>query len=149
MTDFLPKKEGEIKTESGEVIGKHDGAVFYTLGQRRGLGIGGKQGEDGRWFVVGKDVKENVLYVSCGQEDRLYSKELKTDGFNFISKKPERESFRCQCRIRHRGVLENATAYHTDKGIKIIFDEPVRAIVAGQYAVLYDGEICLGGGEIC
>jgi hypothetical protein len=73
--EYIPAKEGDIKTYDGRVLGKHYGLMYYTIGQRRGLDIGGQRGDDGRWFVIEKDLKNNVLYVAHGLEDKLYTKE--------------------------------------------------------------------------
>ena len=141
-------KKGEIRSDKGELLGEHDGVFYYTLGQRRGLGIGGVDGaEDGRWFVVGKDVTGNVLYVSQS-ESALYRSALECDAFNFISGEPDADEFDCMARIRHRQPLQKARAKRIGDGVRLEFERPQRAIAAGQYAVIYDGEECLGGGQI-
>lgn len=86
-------KDGDIVTQDGKVVGRHNGVYFYTLGQRRGLGIGGLEGGNGeRWFVLGKDVEKNLLIVSQGEEDVLYKDGLVTEGFNFITPPPAKSS---------------------------------------------------------
>lgn len=148
LSEYIPMKQGDIVDLDGNVVGKHDGVYYYTVGQRRGLGIGGG-GNGKRWFVVDKNISTNVLIVSQGEPDILFSKGLETDEFNFIGYKPS-EEFRVTARIRHRQPLQNATAYYdcNSKNIKLIFDEKQRAIAIGQYAVLYVGEQCIGGGVI-
>ncbi len=148
LSGYIPMKEGDIVTLDGKVVGKHNGVYYYTIGQRRGLGIGGSADGNGeRWFVLDKDVVHNTLIVSQGEDDILYKKELETEGFNFITQ-PNSEEFDCEVRIKHRQPLQKARAYKTDAGIRIVFQEKQRAITSGQYAVIYDGEICLGGGVI-
>lgn len=145
LANYIPMKEGDIVCD-GKVVGKHNGVYFYTLGQRKGLGIGG-EGE--RWFVIGRDVEKNVLYVSHGEDDCLFKEELVCETFNWINGTPSTLEGRVKARIRHRQPLQDATYYiGTDGLVKVIFDKKQRAIASGQYCVLYDGEICLGGGVI-
>lgn len=151
LKDFLPAKPGLIKTKSGEVVGQHDGLMYYTLGQRRGLNIGGKaDGSGERWFVLDKDLKNNVLLVSQGEDDSLYSSGLFAKEFNWIPEIPKEKKFKCLAKFRYRQpdqkvgveVLDNAR-------IKVDFDQKQRAITPGQFVVLYDEtERCLGGGII-
>ena len=149
LAKYIPMKQGNIITEDGNVIGKHNGVYYYTIGQRRGLGIGGvKNGNDERWFVLQKDVEKNLLIVSQGEEEILYKNTLVTEGFNFIPNKPKEIEFRCLARIRHRQPLQNATAYVEGENVRVVFDEKQRAIVEGQYCVLYQDRYCLGGGVI-
>ena len=95
-----------------------------------------------------KDVKNNILYVSQGDQSMIYHSNLECDNFNYITYKPSEESFRCTVRIRHRQPEQAATAYINGDGLKISFDNPQRAIAEGQYAVVYVNDICLGGGVI-
>ncbi|MDD7457244.1 MAG: tRNA 2-thiouridine(34) synthase MnmA [Clostridia bacterium] len=148
LANYIPMKEGDIVDLQGNVVGRHDGVYYYTVGQRKGLGIGGG-GNGQRWFVVDKNIKTNELIVSQGEPDILFSSGLEMDEFNFISFNPPSE-FRVTARIRHRQPLQNATAYFDSASgkMKVIFDEKQRAIAVGQYAVLYVGEQCIGGGVI-
>lgn len=150
LQNYIPAQKGEFRTLDETVVGYHDGGMFYTLGQRRGLGIGGiKKGEEGRWFVIKKDVKNNIVYVSQGNEEALLTDTLMADEFNWIPKIPEQKEFKCYARIRHRQPLQKCTVKIIDNNkVEVKFDEPQRAIVAGQYVVLYDEEYCLGGGVI-
>ena len=149
LSKYIPMKEGDIITEDGTIVGKHRGVYYYTLGQRRGLGIGGiKNGNDERWFVLKKDVNKNLLIVSQGEDDILFNSTLTTKGFNFIPSQPKESEFRCLARIRHRQPLQKATAFIDGENVKVVFDEPQRAIVDGQYCVLYQENVCLGGGVI-
>lgn len=147
LSHYLPAQPGNMETLDGKVMGKHDGLMYYTIGQRHGLGIGGA-GEP--WFVVGKDLKRNVLYVAQGfHNEALYSTSLIAINMNFISNKPKPKKFTCTAKFRYRQpdspveveLLEGNRAH-------ITFKEPQRAITPGQAVVLYDGEVCLGGGTI-
>ena len=152
LKGYLPAQPGEIRTVDGKVVGRHDGLMYYTLGQRRGLGIGG--GGDGRrWFVVGKDLKNNVLLVEQGEDSPLlYSNETVIDDLTWIAGESPLDvggEMRCQVRLRHRQPLQDATACLTDEAhMTLRFDAPQRAVTPGQSAVLYLGEACLGGGVI-
>ena len=149
LQEYLPARPGKIVTLEGEEVGAHQGLMYYTLGQRRGLDLGGKKGEEGRWFVVKKDLEKNVLYVSHGDESPLYSNGCFVSNMNYIPTMPEESTFRCTAKFRYRqgeqGVLVERTGEDT---CKIFFDEPQRAVTEGQYAVLYDERQCLGGGVI-
>lgn len=149
LSQYIPMKEGNIITRDGKIVGRHNGVYFYTLGQRRGLGIGGSADGNGeRWFVLDKDVKKNLLIVSQGEDSILFKDGLITEGFNFITPPPSRE-FDCEIRIKHRQPLQKAKATVLDNGdVRILFEQKQRAIAPGQYAVIYFGEICLGGGVI-
>lgn len=148
LAQYLPMKDGEIKTEEGKTVGTHRGVFYYTLGQRKGLGLGGVQGgREGAWFVTDKDVKNNILYVSQGDESRLFHDVIECDAFNFIPHPPAEKEFDCLVRIRHRQPLQEARAFVTEGGgVRIECKLPQRAACAGQYAVLYRGDVCLGGG---
>lgn len=149
LSQYIPMKDGDIVTQDGKVVGRHHGVYFYTLGQRRGLGIGGSADGNGeRWFVLGKDVANNRLIVSQGEDDILFKDGLVTEGFNFITPAPAKE-FDCEVRIKHRQPLQRAHLSVLDNGdTRIVFNEKQRAIAEGQYAVVYYGDICLGGGVI-
>ncbi len=149
LQEFLPARRGKILTSAGEEVGEHCGVMYYTLGQRRGLELGGKKGEAGRWFVVGKDVKKNILYVSHGDEGPLYSTSCTVEEMNFIPVPPERDEFVCTAKFRHRQGEQGVRVKRTgENSLEIFFDKPQRAVTEGQYAVLYDETQCLGGGVI-
>ena len=151
LSSYLPASKGKICDLSGKVVGEHLGLMYYTLGQRRGLDLGGIKGEDegGRWFVVKKDLSNNILYVSHGDESPLYSKSCTVSGFNWIPCKPEKSEFTCTAKFRYRQPDQKVRVHiQADGTLKIDFDEKQRAVTEGQYAVLYDGENCLGGGVI-
>lgn len=149
LSQYIPMKDGDIVTQDGKIVGRHQGVYFYTLGQRRGLGIGGSADGNGeRWFVLGKDVEKNLLIVSQGEDSILFKDGLETEGFNFITPPPA-SSFECEVRIKHRQPLQKAVASVLDNGnVRLVFEQKQRAIAEGQYAVVYVGEICLGGGVI-
>lgn len=149
LSQYIPMKDGDIVTQDGKIVGRHQGVYFYTLGQRRGLGIGGSADGNGeRWFVLGKDVEKNLLIVSQGEDSILFKDGLETEGFNFITPPPA-SSFECEVRIKHRQPLQKAVASVLDNGnVRLVFEQKQRAIAEGQYAVLYVGETCLGGGVI-
>ncbi|KGA98025.1 thiouridylase [Alkalihalobacillus alcalophilus ATCC 27647 = CGMCC 1.3604] len=147
LSEFLPAQPGEMQTFDGEVKGKHDGLMYYTLGQRQGLGIGGP-GEP--WFVIDKNVKENILYVGQGyHHDGLYTEGLEAIEMNYIATEPRLEPFTCTAKFRYRQTDVPVTVYpQADGTAKVQFDERQRAITPGQAVVLYEGERCLGGGTI-
>ncbi len=151
LKGFLPAQPGEIRELNENVIGRHDGLMYYTLGQRRGLNIGGRKGGNGeRWFVIKKDLKNNILYVSQGEDDKLYSDGLYASGMNWIPQKPQEKEFECLAKFRYRQPDQQVrVTVLDDKKIKVDFKEPQRAITPGQYVVLYNEEgLCLGGGTI-
>lgn len=153
LSNYLPAQPGEMKTLDGDVIGKHDGLMYYTIGQRQGLGIGGVKGYAVHepWFVVGKDMTTNTLYVGQGyHHEHLYSDYLLASEIQFNSNTPKSNEFTCTAKFRYRqqDVSVKVQLDHTQTQAKVIFAEPVRAITPGQAVVFYDGEICLGGGII-
>lgn len=147
LASYIPMKDGDILTLDGKKVGTHQGVFYYTVGQRKGFGVGGG-GNGEPYYIVKKDVANNILYVNQGECDALYSNELTAERFNFITDKIT-DGMRVTARIRHRQPLVAATAYLTDEDtVRVVFDEPVRAVAPGQYAVLYKDRICLGGGVI-
>lgn len=152
LMNYLPAQPGNMETLDGTILKQHDGLMYYTIGQRKGLGIGGSADfSDDPWFVIGKDLERNVLIVGQGYEnDHLYASHLKASDFSFTQDKDYPEEFRCTVKFRYRTKDVPATVYmnQADKTAKIVFDEPARAITPGQAIVLYDGDECLGGGTI-
>lgn len=149
LQTYLPAQRGKILTLGGEEVGEHLGLMYYTLGQRRGLDLGGRKGEDGRWFVVKKDLKSNVLYVSHGDEAPLYSDGCTVSAINYIPFPPEKEEFACKAKFRYRQGEQGVRVRRTGESTaEVLFDEPQRAVTEGQYAVFYDDTQCLGGGVI-
>ncbi|WP_409341601.1 tRNA 2-thiouridine(34) synthase MnmA [Paenibacillus sp. MBLB4367] len=149
LSQYLPAQSGEMRTLDGEVKGRHDGLMYYTLGQRQGLGIGGS-GSGEPWFVADKDLENNILYVVQGESHpRLYSVGLEATDLNWISGSAPGSSFRCTAKFRYRQPDQGVTVHVRDGGVcDIIFDEPQKAVTPGQSVVFYEGEVCLGGGVI-
>ena len=149
LNTYLPAQNGKILDLNGNEVGEHIGLMYYTLGQRRGLDIGGIKGMgDGRWFVVKKDLEKNILYVSHGDESPLYSKSCEVSGFNWIPQK-RTGTFECMAKFRYRQPDQKVLVkINEDETLHIAFAETQRAVTEGQFAVLYDGENCLGGGTI-
>ena len=149
LMNFLPAQPGEIVDLTGRRLGRHDGLMYYTLGQRKGLGIGGKDfGSGESWFVVGKDMERNLLIVQQGEHEELYSTSLTCEKVGFVTEPPSPVFFRCTAKFRYRQPDQGVSVTLTGEGCRIDFDEPQRAVTPGQWAVLYMGEECLGGGEI-
>ena len=151
LSTYLPAQKGKILDLSGKEVGEHMGLMYYTLGQRKGLELGGVKGVEngGRWFVVKKDLERNILYVSHGDETPLYSKSCEVSGFNWIPALPQKKEFACMAKFRYRQPDQEVfVTRKEDGGVHIEFAQPQRAVTEGQYAVLYDGENCLGGGVI-
>ena len=148
LMNYIPAKPGKIMTYDGRTLGEHCGLMYYTIGQRRGLDIGGQAGDAGRWFVVEKDIPHNILYVAHGSEDRLYSKGLIMNGCNWIPAAPEKKDFDCFAKFRYRQDEQKVTVHIREKDIYVEFADRQRAVTEGQFAVFYDEEKCLGGGVI-
>lgn len=148
LQSYIPAQKGLIKTYDGKVLGEHPGLMYYTIGQRKGLDIGGQKDDEGRWFVIEKDLKENVLYVAHGSEEKLYSTGLIMKSANWIPHKPESSEFCCTGKFRYRQPEQACKVYIYNDYIKVVFAEKQRAITEGQYAVFYDGDKCIGGGVI-
>lgn len=151
LKNYLPAMPGDIVDLEGNKVGRHDGLMYYTLGQRRGLNIGGRKGGNGeRWFVVKKDLDKNLLIVSQGEEDELFSDGLYASEMNWIPCLPDKKEFDCFAKFRYRQPDQAVkVTVLDDKHIKVDFAESQRAITPGQYAVLYDADgLCLGGGVI-
>ena len=151
LKNYLPAKKGDIvDIETGRVLGSHDGVMYYTLGQRKGLGIGGIKNEVAKgWFVCKKDVKNNILYVASGSEDvHLFSDSCYVNKVNLFNGKIK-DGTHLFAKFRYRQKDLGVTIFNESEDIvKVIFDEPYKAITPGQAAVFYDGELCLGGGII-
>ena len=142
MKKYIPEKPGLIKTADGITCGQHDGLMYYTIGQRKGLGIGGGYGSSELpWFVADKNIEENVLVVAQGHDHpALYHSTLTVSNFNWISGTPSKKnSLTAKIRYRQNDQNCNIDVLSKDK-IYIKFDEPQFAITPGQFAVLYDND---------
>ena len=151
LNNYLPAKKGDIiDIDTGEIIGHHDGVLYYTIGQHKGLGIGGLKGHDNNgWFVIKKDVKNNILYVASGENnEHLFSDYCYVRGINLISRDiKEKEKLHAKFRYRQKD-LPVIVSYIDKETLLVVFDKPYKAITPGQACVLYDGDVCLGGGII-
>ena len=147
LQGYLPAQPGKIVTLQGETVGEHIGLMYYTLGQRKGLDLGGKHGEEGRWFVARKDVENNILYVSHGDESPLYSRACRVKNLNWIGYEPQKTQF-VNAKFRYRQPEQEVTVTLENGGALVEFEAPQRAVTEGQYAVFYDDVACLGGGVI-
>ncbi|MCM2277425.1 MAG: tRNA 2-thiouridine(34) synthase MnmA [Oligoflexia bacterium] len=148
LAKYIAGKPGEMRTLEGKVVGKHSGSAYYTLGQRKGLGLGG-EGE--AWFVVGKDAERNILYVARGERHpALYADWLTAAELSWVSQAaPSPLPFECKAKIRYRQADQDCVIRSLSDGrLRVEFRQPQRAIAPGQSIVLYDGNRCLGGGVI-
>lgn len=149
LQQYLPAKPGSICTEDGNQVGKHDGLMYYTLGQRKGLGIGGKG--DGRpFFVVEKDLQNNVLIVAQGEDSpSLYTSALVAEELYWVQGSPPAKAFSCTAKFRYRQADQ---AVHvdllSDEKCHVAFEKSQRAVTPGQAVVFYQDGVCLGGGTI-
>lgn len=147
---YLPAQPGPIRTDTGEELGQHSGLMYYTLGQRKGLGIGGRQNAaETPWYVIDKDIDNNVLIVAQGQHHpRLYHNTLETRTIHWINH-TNTVITDCTAKIRYRQPDQLCTIETRSADRQIIhFAEPQRTITPGQSVVFYQGEVCLGGGVI-
>ena len=144
LSNYVEQKPGNIVDKiSGKVLGRHDGAIFYTLGQRHGLDLGGGL----PYYVVGKDMNKNEVYITTDLNDEtLWRKTINLTNLHWINEKPNTGVY--QIRVRHRAPLIDASLSYIDGDVNLELSDPERAIAPGQSVVIYDGEICLGGGII-
>jgi tRNA-specific 2-thiouridylase len=150
LARYVAKTPGPIESADGEHLGMHEGLAFYTLGQREGLHIGGRCGRaQAPWYVAAKDAARNTLIVVQGHDHPLLeSRELSTGRWHWLAT-ARREPFHCTVKVRYRQSDQAARLEpRPDGSMRIVFDEPQRAVTPGQYAVAYDGERCLGGAVI-
>ncbi|MBK0035715.1 tRNA 2-thiouridine(34) synthase MnmA [Erwinia sp. S43] len=151
LARYLPAQPGPIVTVAGDTVGQHQGLMYHTLGQRKGLGIGGtKDHSEQPWYVVDKDVANNVLIVAQGHDHpRLMSVGLIAQQLHWVDREVLRAPLRCVVKTRYRQEDIPCTITPIDdERIEVRFDEPVAAVTPGQSAVFYLDEVCLGGGII-
>ena len=149
LSRYLKKNPGDICTLDKQVIGQHDGLMCYTIGQRQGLGIGGRSDSSGHpWYVVGKDMENNVLTVAQGVNHlALFSSGLHASQLHWISGKQPVSPLACTARIRHQQAVQRCTltVQREDLTCKVAFENPQRAVTPGQSVVFYQDDECLGG----
>jgi len=151
LKQYLPAQPGEIQNTRGEVIGRHAGLMYHTIGQRQGLGIGGlKDAGDEPWYVLAKDLERNVLIVGQGNDHPLlFSGALLASEIFWVNPVEFGTTPRpLTAKVRYRQSDQACTLERTPDGYRAVFEEPQRAVTPGQSVVFYDGEICLGGGVI-
>lgn len=157
LQQYLPAKPGDIYTDDGTRIGRHDGLMYYTLGQRGGIGIGGvKDRDEAAWFVLEKDLANNRLIVGQGHDHpRLQSKSLVAYQVDWVVAPPpqvfDTDGLRCTAKTRYRQPDQACTLYADNADasrVRVVFDTPQRAVTPGQSCVLYADAVCLGGGVI-
>jgi len=151
LARYLKKNPGDIRTLDNETIGQHDGLMFYTIGQRQGLGIGGRQGSSGEaWYVVSKDMAHNILTVAQGvNHPALFSPGLRASQLYWIAGAPADAGGEITARIRHQQPVQACTLdIFNEQECRVRFKTPQRAVTPGQSVVFYQGEECLGGAII-
>jgi tRNA-specific 2-thiouridylase len=150
LNNYLPAQPGKMITLDGDYIGDHTGLMHYTIGQRKGLGIGGSKDYDNKpWFAVGKDLEKNVLYVGQGfHNPALYSTHCTLEDVNVIDPNQTINNLECTAKFRYRQNDIAVKIKQENNTTTVYFKDPVRAVTPGQSCVFYDGEVCLGGGII-
>jgi len=151
LSRYLPAQPGEIRSPDGECLGRHHGLMYYTLGQRKGIGIGGRKGaEENPWYVVDKDMIGNILVVAQGHDHPLlYSRGLTAGAMHWVAGKAPELPLNCRAKTRYRQADQACTLEQTgDQRYAVTFEQAQRAVTPGQSVVFYQGDICLGGGII-
>ncbi|WP_373184846.1 tRNA 2-thiouridine(34) synthase MnmA [Halopseudomonas sp.] len=150
LKQYLPAQPGDIETTEGKIIGRHHGLMYHTIGQRQGLGIGGLQGAgDEPWYVLDKNLDRNVLVVGQGNDHPwLFSGALGCSTIYWVNELEVSAPLRLTAKVRYRQPDQDCTLERSAEGFLIRFDDPQRAVTPGQSVVLYDGDVCLGGGVI-
>jgi len=150
LQQYLPAQPGNIKTVDGNILGKHHGLMYYTLGQRKGLGIGGVKGSsEEAWYSVAKNLEQNELIVAQGEHPLLYHTHLKASQLHWVSGLAPSLNNSLNAKVRYRQPDQQCKILSTENGTCTVqFNEPQRAITPGQSVVFYNGNDCLGGGVI-
>jgi tRNA-specific 2-thiouridylase len=150
LSSYLPAQPGELRTPRGSVVGQHAGAMFYTPGQRSGLHIGGRaEGSGEAWYVVGKDVAANVVYVDQGHDSALlWSRSLSASDAHWIAGAAPAAAFECTAMTRYRQPRQACRVTVDGRRCSAEFEGPQRAVAPGQSVVFYDEGECLGGAVI-
>lgn len=150
LREYLLAQPGNMETPEGKIIGNHDGIMFYTLGQRQGLHIGGQKHADEKpWYVLAKDVERNVLVVGQGHDHPLlFSQQLTCTQVHWISSKNPIFPLVCSAKTRYRQPPQSCQVSEIPGGCKVVFEKPQRALTPGQSVVFYQGDLCLGGAII-
>ncbi|MDB3884226.1 tRNA 2-thiouridine(34) synthase MnmA [Porticoccaceae bacterium] len=152
LEQYIPAQPGVMETPEGVTMGEHQGLMFYTIGQRQGLGIGGvKDSGDAPWYTLDKDLDRNVLIVGQGSEHPLlFNDHLAASGINWINGQPSAaEPLHCMAKTRYRQPDQDCSVQVDTQGSCVVsFNEPQRAVTPGQSVVFYQGDCCLGGGVI-
>ncbi|WP_027853701.1 tRNA 2-thiouridine(34) synthase MnmA [Marinobacterium litorale] len=150
LKQYLPAQPGTIETPDGDVIGEHQGLMYYTIGQRQGLGIGGLANyPEEPWFVADKDLERNVLIAVQGTDHPLlFSDSLTCSEIFWISGEQPKLPLRCKAKVRYRQADQSCTLVPDHNGYRVEFDQPQRAVTPGQSVVFYQDDVCLGGGVI-
>jgi tRNA-specific 2-thiouridylase len=152
LSTYLPATPGPMRTPGGDVVGEHQGLMYYTLGQRQGLHIGGIHDRpELPWYVVAKDLDDNALIVAQGEHALLFSNRLTGTDVHWIGSPPRglEKGLRCCAKVRYRQPDQDCkvTAVRVD-AVEVVFEERQKAVTPGQFAVFYDGDRCLGGAVI-
>lgn len=154
LSSYLPASPGPIRTTGGKEIGRHHGLMYYTIGQRQGIGLGGRRDSGGEpWYVADKRLQENALIVVQGEDPLLYSRSIAASNASWLAGVPDdmsrNGSLTCKVKIRYRQPDQACqVSLANSERLEISFDEAQRAVAPGQFAVFYDGDRCLGGAVI-
>ena len=150
LATYITPQPGSIQTPEGRIIGEHDGVMFYTIGQRQGLNIGGVRGaSEAPWYVVDKDMANNVLIVAQGHDHpRLFAPALLASDVHWVAGETPVMPLSCTAKIRYRQPDQDCMVTPHGDGIRVDFITPQRAITPGQFVVFYSGDECLGSARI-